>query len=513
MTSNGVFWLDTPKQAKAGKISSDLELDVAIVGGGMVGLNCAYLLSQTGLDVGVFEARRIGRQATGKSTAKITSQHGAKYRSLLKDFGSDGARLYADANQRAVSGIAELCNSLPDKAAIERRDAYVFARTPKEADDLRDEAEVAAEFGLPAGFVSDAGLPFPVEGALKFSAQYQFNPYLYLTGLAELLRGNGCHVHQDSRVEDIVADGVADPLVLRVDGHTVRARFAVVATQMPIIGDGLFYARAFPLAHPVAAVRMPTDLQLDGMYLSAGQPSISIRTAKRREDDYLIVAGPEFRPGEPGGQADAVDQTLAFLDRTLEAGQPTHLWINEDFRSMDGVPFIGPATDDKPNLLVATGFGAWGITQGYVAAEVLAHRILGKEHACRDLFDATRIKPVAGGPSFLAENVKTAVHLVGDRYLGGKTVELDAIEPGQGGVIKHDGELLAVRRGEDGGLTALSASCTHLGCTVDWNAVDRTWDCPCHGSRFEENGEVLSGPAKARLPARELAVGKKKAVV
>src|SRR5690606_12416148 len=144
----------------------------------------------------------------------------------------------------------------------------------------------------------------------------------------------------------------------------------------------------------------------------------------------------------------------------------------------------------------------------YVAAEVLAHRILDKEHPCRDLFDATRIKPVAGGPTFVSENVKTAAHLVGDRYFGGKTVELETIAAGQGGIVNHDSELLAVRRGAGGELTALSASCTHLGCIVDWNPVDRTWDCPCHGSRFDEDGEVLSGPATARLEGRNLPTDK-----
>jgi glycine/D-amino acid oxidase-like deaminating enzyme/nitrite reductase/ring-hydroxylating ferredoxin subunit len=507
MTSTGAIWLDRPDESNASRVSSNLELDVAIVGGGMVGLHCAYLLRHAKLDVGVFEARRIGRQATGKSTAKITSQHRAKYRSLVKDFGRDGAQLYAAANERAVSEISGLGNSLPDKAAVERRNAYVFARTDREADDLREEAEVAAVLGLPAEFVADAGLPFPTQGALRFLDQYQFDPYLYLTGLAKLIRMTGGQVYENSRVEDI---DKGDPMNLRVNGYSVKAKIVVVATQMPIIGDGLFYARAFPLAHPIAAVRMPANLKLDGMYISAGEPSFSVRTANHIQGRYLIVAGPEFKSGEQTGQVKAVDQMREFLEQSFDAWGPTHLWINEDFRSMDGVPFVGQATSGEPNLLVATGFGAWGITQGYIAAEVLAHKILGKEHPCRDLYDATRVKPIAGGTTFVSENVKTAAHLVGDRYFGGKTVELETIAAGEGGVVSHEGELLAVRRGKDGRLVARSASCTHLGCIVDWNSVDRTWDCPCHGSRFDEDGEVLSGPATAPLEAKDLPADRKK---
>jgi glycine/D-amino acid oxidase-like deaminating enzyme/nitrite reductase/ring-hydroxylating ferredoxin subunit len=407
-----------------------------------------------------------------------------------------------------VTEIFGLGNSLPDKAIIERRNAYVFARTRQEAVDLREEAKVALDLGLPAKFVSDAGLPFPTQGALRFSDQYQFDPYLYLTGLAKLIRMMGGRVYEESRVEDI---DTGDPFILRVNGKSVRAKIVVIATQMPIIGHGLFYARAFPLAHPIAAVRMPANLKLEGMYISAGEPSFSLRTANHFQDLYLIVAGPEFKPGEQTGQLKAVDQMREFLEQSFDAWEPTHLWINEDFRSMDGVPFVGQATSGEPNLLVATGFGAWGITQGYIAAEVLAHRILGKEHPCRDLYDATRVKPIAGGSTFVSENVKTAAHLVGDRYFGGKTVELESIAVGEGGIVSHEGELLAVRRGKDGQLVARSATCTHLGCIVDWNGVDRTWDCPCHGSRFDEDGDVLSGPATARLEPKDLTADRKKA--
>jgi glycine/D-amino acid oxidase-like deaminating enzyme/nitrite reductase/ring-hydroxylating ferredoxin subunit len=508
MIPTGAFWLDRPDEPNVSRVSTDLDLDVAVIGGGMVGLHCAYLLRHAKLDVGVFEARRIGRQATGKSTAKITSQHGAKYRSLVEDFGKDGAQLYAAANERAVSEIAGLGYSLPDKAAVERRNAYVFARTDREADDLREEAEVAADLGLAAAFVADAGLPFATQGALRFLDQYQFDPYLYLTGLAKLIRMTGGQVYENSRVEDI---DKSDPMNLRVNGRSVTAKIVVVATQMPIAGDGLFYARAFPLAHPIAAVPMPANLKLDGMYISAGEPSFSVRTANRFQDRYLIVAGPEFKPGEQTGQVKAVEQMREFLEQSFDGWEPTHLWINEDFRSMDGVPFVGQATSGEPNLLVATGFGAWGITQGYIAGEVLAHKILGKEHPCRDLYDATRIKPIAGGTAFVSENVKTAAHLVGDRYFGGKTVELETIAAGEGGIVSHDGELLAVRRGKDGHPVARSARCTHLGCIVDWNSIDRTWDCPCHGSRFDEDGEVLSGPATTRLETKDLPADLKKA--
>jgi Rieske Fe-S protein len=175
---------------------------------------------------------------------------------------------------------------------------------------------------------------------------------------------------------------------------------------------------------------------------------------------------------------------------------------------MDGMAFVGPATSGKPDLLVATGFNAWGITQGAVAGEILAARILEKIHPCADLYDATRVKPVAGGPTFVMENVKTAAHLAGERLLGSRISKLADIAQGEGGVIRHKGEQLAVLKDADGAVTARSAICTHLGCVVGWNAIDRTWDCSCHGSRFDADGAVLSGPATAPLEARALAGAK-----
>ncbi|KQU72394.1 hypothetical protein ASC75_23700 [Aminobacter sp. DSM 101952] len=506
--TRGTFWLDRPERDNFHKLSSKIDLDVAIVGGGMVGLHCAYFLRGSKLEIGLFEARNLGQQATGKSTAKITSQHGAKYRSIVEDFGESNAVLYAQANQRAVVEISNIGKTLPTQPLVEARDAYIFARTEDEAQNLRQEVDVARRLGLPAQFVADAGLPFPTKGASKFSDQAQFDPYLYQTGIASMVQASGVRVFENSRIEDVET---GDPLVLRVNGISVTARIVILATQIPIVADGYFFTRAFPMAHPIAAVPMPANLNLDGMYLSASKPSFSVRAASRSNKEFLIVAGPEFQPGEQNAQANCVAELLEFIGQSLHAEEPTHLWINEDFRSMDGIPFIGQASARQPNLLVATGFGAWGITQGFVAGEMLASRILGIKHPCRELFDPARVKPIAGGPSFVSGNIKAATHLVGDRYLDHKTVDADSIQPGEGGIVRSDGELLAVRRSADGGLTAVSAICTHVGCVVDWNPVDRTWDCPCHGSRFDEEGEVLSGPAISRLEPRILIQDKDRA--
>jgi len=241
------------------------------------------------------------------------------------------------------------------------------------------------------------------------------------------------------------------------------------------------------------------------MFISSAYHSPSFRTAKKDDRNWLIVAGDEFKPGEPAQERQTVEDLKSWLGSTLGVQTLSHLWTNEDFRSMDGAAFIGPASSSQPNMLVATGFEAWGLTQSAVAADIIASYLLGERHPAAHLFEASRVKPLAGGTTFISENTKAAGHMVGDRLLKRKVVPIDKIDPGGGGVVSRNGEQLAVMRGPDGTVTALSAICTHMGCVVGWNHTDRTWDCPCHGSRFDEHGAVLSGPARSPLEPRSIA--------
>ncbi|UUP18708.1 FAD-dependent oxidoreductase [Nitratireductor thuwali] len=494
------FWLDGAAVPAFAAVGEDMRVDVAIVGGGIVGLHCALNLRASGLRVAVFEARRFGRQATGRSTAKVTSQHGLRYGQLKRDFGDEYARVYADANQKAIENIARLCAELDGGAGFQRRDAFVYACNDDEADRLQEEAEAAASLGLPASMEHAAGLPLQVTSLLKFKNQAQFDPAAYLGGLAGLLSPD-VKLFEQSRVTSI-EDG--EPYRLASNGHTITAGHVVVATQMPIVNDGMFFAKAFPFAHPVAAAPLPEGIPVDGVFISAGSPSHSFRTAQRDDQVYLVAAGGEYKPAHPDEQAGVIEDLLRFLREHFRIEQPTHLWTNEDFRSMDGAAFIGPATSSKPNLLVATGFAAWGITQGAVAGEILAARILGQEHEAAALFEARRVKPLVGGSTFLSENARAGAHMVSDRLMGAKSGKPEDIAPGGAGIVSIDGKQVAFRRTADGQPHGLSAKCTHMGCIVDWNAVDRTWDCPCHGSRFDENGRVLAGPAASPLEPRRV---------
>ena len=363
---------------------------------------------------------------------------------------------------------------------------------------MRAETDAARSLGLPATLELPKAFPIKVQSAMRFTGQGQFDPVAYQLGLAGLV-ARSATIFEDSRVISLEE---GEPVILTVNNREVRAGKVIVATQMPIASQGKFFARAFPLAHAVAAAPCP-DMALDGMFITAGSPSFSLRTAVKDGVRHLVAAGPEYMPGEPDGQAQAVASLLAFL-RGNFALEPTHLWTNEDFRPLDGLPFVGQATGNSERLFIATGFDAWGITNSLVAGEVLAAAATGTEHPAAALFAPQRGSLWTGASEFLKGNARAGLHFVGDRVLRTKAGSVDEVQHGQGAVVSVKGEQLAVMRSADGTLSALSAVCTHMGCIVDWNDIDESWDCPCNGSRFDRDGGVIAGPATEPLARREL---------
>lgn len=481
-------------------LREDLEVDVAIVGAGIVGLTAAELLARGGKSVVVLEARRVGRQATGKSTAKVTSQHGLVYHKLIGDLGEERARAYGAANEAAIRRIADFVEKLPIDCGFERQPAYVYSRTDEGVAAVHAEVEAAARLGLPASSTRDLALPFPVAGAIRFDNQAQFDPVRYLEGLAA---GIARHARLFERTRAIGIEAGDPCLVHTQDGATVKAANVIVATQMPTIPDGLFFSKAYPFAHPMVAARIEPARAPSGMFLAAGEPSHSFRTDRRQGRTYLVAAGGTYKPGHDDAARTQAADLERFLAEAFGIDTIDHRWTNEDFAPMDGLPFVGRTGAGSP-LLVATGFNAWGMTNGTAAGGILADLLLGYDNPWTDLFDASRLKPVSGGPSFLKENFKVAKHFAEGRLFNKPPGEA-ALKPGEGVILDQDGERIAVSKDGDGRLHAVSATCTHLGCLVGWNPIDGTWDCPCHGSRFERDGSVLSGPATDPLERRTLA--------
>lgn len=273
-----------------------------------------------------------------------------------------------------------------------------------------------------------------------------------------------------------------------------------MATHLPLGQVGGYYAMAYPQAEPVIAA--PIRHVPPGMYKNAETPSHSIRTHRRGDGQvYGIVAGSSFKPGHADEERAHIAEIERWLTDNFDAGPVEYRWINEDYTPMDGAPFIGWSSSLRDGYLVATGFDAWGITNGTVAAMIIADLVDGREDPWLSVFDAARVKPVAGAKEFVKENASVAAHLAGG-YLSQKPKSYDELAPGEAAILKIDGDNIAAFRDEHGAVHAVSAVCTHMGCLVGWNATDRTRDCPCHGSRFELSGDVIHGPASRPLGSK-----------
>ena len=484
-------WVDTAPVPDFPELAGEIEVDVAIVGGGMVGISAARLLKDEGLTVAVVEARTVGGEVTGKSTAKITSQHNITYTKIERKFGEDGARAYAEANEAGLRLILDLAEKHRIDCNIERKPAFTYTREEKQVEKIEREAELARKLGLPASLTRDTGLPFDVLAAMRWDGQAQFHPLKYVAGLAATVPGGGCHVFQNSRVTDW------DPRRIATGSGSVKARHVIMATHLPLGRIGLFFAEAYPHIHPVIAGRVEAGRVPDGMYISVETPRHSVRGHRDdKGDDWLILAGPAFK----AGHVDDERENFADIERFAADNfgvRPDYRWTNEDYTPMDGAPFVGWSSS-MLGYLVATGFNAWGISNGAAAAIMIADILAGRENPWLKLYDATRVKPIAGAMEFVKGNAETAAHLVSG-YMSRKPKSFAELAPGDAAILKIDGDNVAAFRDEDGRLHAVSAVCTHMGCILGWNETDRSWDCPCHGSRFELDGAVMHGPAVTPL--------------
>jgi glycine/D-amino acid oxidase-like deaminating enzyme/nitrite reductase/ring-hydroxylating ferredoxin subunit len=486
------YWMTDAPETSFPQLAGDMEADVAIIGGGIVGVTAARLLKNEGLRVALCEARKVGREVTGKSTAKITSQHNISYQTLQRKFGSDGARIYADANEAGLRAIRDLAARCHIDCDLETKSAYTFTRDQRHVAEIEREVELARSLGLPASLARETSLPFDILAAIRFDNQAQFHPCKYVAGLALTIPGDGCHIFEQSRVVDWNTDRI-----VTAQG-SVRARHVIMATHMPLGQVGSFYAEAYPHAHPVIAGRVDPARAPEGMFINIEQPRISVRTHQSGDRGmFLILAGTSFKPGHPDEERTHFEELERFGADWFGI-QAEYRWVNEDYTPMDGAPFIGRSSSHGDAYLVATGFNAWGITNGTVAAMILTDMIAGRDNEWLRLFDATRVKPIAGGKEFIRGNLEVAGQLVGG-YLSRKRHSPDQLAPGEAAIVKVEGENVAAFRDDDGRLHMVAAACTHMGCILGWNETDRTWDCPCHGSRFDLRGEVIHGPAVKAL--------------
>lgn len=499
---SGSYWVATAPTQQYPPLTTDLDVDVAIVGGGIVGLTAAILLKRAGHSVAVLEARRAGAQTSGGSTAKITSQHSLIYGHLREQFGEDGARTYAAANQTAIERIAELVTDYGIECDFERRDAYAYTHREDQVAQLQQEADAARSLGLPASLVRDTSLPFDVKAALRFTNQAQFHPCKYTHGLAQAIDGDGSYLFENTRVLDV--DDTSPCRVSTEQGASVQAKAVIVATGLPILDRGGYFSKAYPKAHLALAARLEAGNTFDGMFISIDEPTHSLRLARDPQSDILIAIGPSFSTGHASDIREDYRTLERFVRQHFNLHSIEHRWMNEDFNSADRVPYVGKLLPVSNHVYIATGFSGWGISNGTAAAEILADTIRGIANPWASLYTSTRIKPATSAKRFVQENLQVAKDFVTDHLPGKPDKSIADLGPDEGGIVAVGSDKLAAYKDAAGKVHLLSPVCTHLGCHVMWNNGEKTWDCPCHGSRFGYAGEVLQGPAVKALAPKEM---------
>lgn len=445
------IWQETCTLPTYPALPGHIQTGAAIIGGGMAGLLTAYYLTRSGVPAVVLEARHIGSGQTAHTTAKITSQHNLIYSRLLQRFGEEQGRLYAAANQHAISEYERLVRSRDIDCDFTREAAVLYSQ--KETEPLRREAAAARLFGIPATITADTELPFPVQSALVFPDQARFHPLKFLKAITE-----GLTIYENTPVLS-VKEGPDSYHTLHTPHGTVSAKHVVFACHYPFPNiPGFYFSRIYQKRSYVLALRDAAGITAfpDGMYLGIDSDGLSFRTA----GDILLLGGQGHRTGactsDPYKALEAAARTYFPHTQTVAR------WSAQDCMTLDGVPYIGRFSSRRPDWYIATGFGKWGMTSSMIAALMIQRLICGEPSPWSPVFSPKRLR-------LRASRRELASHMA------------------------------ASTRGLTAGLIHPRRRCPHMGCALVFNPWENTWECPCHGSRFSQQGKLLSGPAQQDL--------------
>lgn len=486
------LWTGTSPKTAFPSLDKDLIVDAAVVGGGIAGLTTAMMLQEAGLSTVVIEARGIVTGVTANSTAKLTALHGDVYRTLLSTVGQEGARIYAEANTAALEKMAALIEQEGISCDFRRDFSCTYTTSDAAAHQIEEEMKAAEKAGLPVLFARETNLPFPVSAAVCLNDQAKFHPRRYLLALAGKLTGSGGLVFEHTRAHAVRRSGAV--VEVATDKGTVRAANVVIATNYPFHDPGFFFTRLYPRRSYLLAARLNTPCP-EGMYVSIDEPYRTIRSQPVGEDEFLIVGGIHHKPGHVGNTIGLYRDIEKYARSRFDMKSIDYRWSTQDNWTPDSVPYIGPALPHQKNIFMATGFAGWGMTHGTVAAMVISDAVLGRPNDWAGLYSPSRFKP-GGAVTFMKENLHVAREFVTEKLFS-KPGPLDpgALGPDEGGVFLSGQEKVAAARDSEGGLHTVSPRCTHMGCLVSWNNGEESWDCPCHGSRFDDNGQVIHAPA------------------
>lgn len=460
-------------------MQGDIEADTAVIGAGLAGCLTAYFLQREGVKTVVLECARIGSGQTQNTTAKITSQHGMLYDSMIKKIGMEHARLYANANQQAIEEYRNLITGEGIDCEFEEKSAYIYSTVS--GGPMEREAKAAASLGLPASFMTETALPFPVKGAVRFDGQAQFHPLKFLCAISE-----GLNIYEQTSVQTVESDRVI------TDRGTVKAKHVVFTTHYPFINvPGWYFMRLHQERSYVLALENAQEL--DGMYIGTDADGLSFRNS----GGLLLLGGGSHRTGEnsKGGKYELLRQKAREL---WAESREVACWSAQDCITPDALPYIGQYAATTPDWYVATGFKKWGMTTSMVSALLLSDLILGRENKYAELFSPKRLNLSASAKG-LATDAGQAVKGIVRQVFAIPETKLAELPCDHGGIVELDGDKVGVYKDNNGRTYVVDVRCPHLGCELEWNPDEKSWDCPCHGSRFDYSSRLIDNPAQENL--------------
>ena len=456
----------------------------------------------------------------GNTTGKITSQHDLFYDYLINSVGEDSARQYLNANEQAIKNIEEIIKEEKIDCDFERQDNYVFTQSEDEVKKIKAELEAVNSLGFNAKFIDKIELPIkeknenkiveseeevdiskPVLAAIKFSNQAQFNSYKYILGLANVIEKNNGKIYENSKVIDLKKD--EEGYIVETEDAKVKAKYVIIASRYPIINfPGLYFMKMYQETSYLIAAETKEEL-FDGMYINSETPTVSFRTAIYNGKRILIVGGMSHKTG---AKID-LEKTYKNLEKVAKDLYPDckilFRWNTEDCVSLDKIPYIGEFSSLMPNVYVGTGYKKWGMTSSNIAANIITDKILGRENEYEEVFNSKRLKPIKN-----YEELTNMVKEVGNSLIINRLKKTDEylgdVKNDEGKIIEIDNEKVGIYKDREGNIYAVKPYCSHLGCELSWNNLDKTWDCPCHGSRFNYEGKNLYDPALKDLENRQL---------
>ncbi len=474
--------------------------DVVIVGGGMTGINTGLMLQNAGKKCFIAEANSVGFGTTGGTSAHLNTFMDSPYNEIEKNFNEADAKLVCSAAKAALNLVEQNIIQYKIDCGHSREDGYLFSQDDKQTKELESIFEASRKAGCEVIYTNSIPVPFEFKKAIIFKNQAQFHPSLYLYSLAAAFENAGGTLVEGCRVTAVSG---SDIIEVETERGQIKARALIYATHVPP-GVNMLHFRCAPYRSYVVAAKLSNDEYPKGLAYDMYDPYHYYRTQEIDGEKYLIAGGEDHKTGHVEDTEGCFKKLEAYLKNHFAIEKIAFRWSSQYYEPTDGLPYIGQLPGNPSNVYVATGYNGNGMTYSHIAAKLLTDLITKKSSIYEELFDPRRIKIVAGFTDFVKEAADVVGNLVGKWFSSTSIKELSEIDNGNAKVVKYEKESIAIYKDEVGNIHAVNPACTHINCKVAWNTSEKSWDCPCHGSRFDADGEVLTAPARKNLEKIDL---------